>query len=307
MQDPTALAAARAHLAAAVAKLDQSAPSEPKPRFDDRAKSPQNDAQQTPKSLAEAISAARQHAAPAQTTTARALPLHIEAPSPDSGGNHQSGGEHQRQTANAGPEPRAIDAAADPRQPAAPAPSQTATQPPAQQAQPETQSIAGIPAAQAAEQGTRQVPVTLHVGPQSEGAAAQANLGTLAVNIAAKSKNGEKHFDIRLDPPELGRVEVKLSIDDAGKAQANLAVEKPHTLDLLQRDRSTLERALRDAGLDLAGGSLNFSLKGQERESNGPAPRSRPLSLSAIARDDSSIAISSHHLVAADSRLDIRV
>ena len=163
-----------------------------------------------------------------------------------------------------------------------------------------------MPAAQAQEQA-RQTPVTLHVGPQSESAPAQANLGTLAVNIAAKSKGGEKHFDIRLDPPELGRVEVKLSIDDAGKAQANLAVEKAHTLDLLQRDRSTLERALRDAGLDLTGGSLNFSLKGQEREPNAPVPRSRSLSLSAIAKDDSSLSISSHHLVAADSRLDIRV
>jgi flagellar hook-length control protein FliK len=175
-----------------------------------------------------------------------------------------------------------------------------------QPAQSEPQAFAALPAARAAEQGTR--PVALQVGPQNENTVVAApNLGTLAMSIAAKSKNGEKHFDIRLDPPELGRVEVKLSIDDAGKAQANLAVEKPHTLDLLQRDRSTLERALRDAGLDLAGGSLNFSLKGQERDGNPLMPGSRPLSLSAIAQEDSGVAIPSHHLVAADSRLDIRV
>ena len=49
---------------------------------------------------------------------------------------------------------------------------------------------------------------------------------------------------------------------------------RPHTLELLQRDCSHLERALREAGLDLAGGGLNFSLRGQDREA-GDAPHGR--------------------------------
>ena len=46
-----------------------------------------------------------------------------------------------------------------------------------------------------------------------------APLPGMAVEIAAKSQSGAKQFDIRLDPPELGRVEVRLSIDASGKAQ----------------------------------------------------------------------------------------
>jgi flagellar hook-length control protein FliK len=306
---PTAAARAATQLLSVLAKLGQPARTKLQfpPSVDDLPGSPESDAQQALNVLAKAANAARQQ--PAVTATARTLSQHIEAANDRSDSGQKQSSEHHGQPANSGTDLKTSDVPTDLNQPAAraSAPSQTAPQQAAQDAQPEAQTLAAAPSAQVVEQGPRQIPVALHVGPQTESGAAPPSFGTLAMNIAAKSKNGEKHFDIRLDPPELGRVEVKLSIDDAGKAQANLAVEKPHTLDLLQRDRSTLERALRDAGLDLAGGSLNFSLKGQEREPNAPAPGSRNMSLSAIAQDDSNIVISSHHLIAADSRLDIRV
>ncbi len=40
-----------------------------------------------------------------------------------------------------------------------------------------------------------------------------------------------------------------------------MSADRPQTLDALQRDSGALERALKDAGLDLPGG-LSFSLKG---------------------------------------------
>lgn len=89
----------------------------------------------------------------------------------------------------------------------------------------------------------------------------------LALRIAAKSAAGENEFTIRLDPPELGGIEVKLHVDAAGKASASLAADLPPTLDLLQRDSATLERVMKETGLDLSGG-LTFSLKG-EGESGG--------------------------------------
>jgi flagellar hook-length control protein FliK len=76
--------------------------------------------------------------------------------------------------------------------------------------------------------------------------------------------NGENNFSVRLDPPELGRIEVNLNVRADGHAQAELSADKPQTLELLQKDASTLERALKDAGLNLAGG-LAFSLKGDGR------------------------------------------
>ena len=87
-----------------------------------------------------------------------------------------------------------------------------------------------------------------------------AEMQTLALHIAARSAKGDSKFAIRLDPPELGQIDVNLSVNSHGHAQAVLAVEKPQTLDLLLRDAPTLERALKDAGLEL-GGNLSFSLK----------------------------------------------
>lgn len=266
------------------------------------------------KALNQAATTAKHHAAPAQTTAAKALPLHLANANTGTGGdngNQTNSRQPQQQQQQQYPssdsanlEPagaaKALPQAQAPAPAASPQAYHTAAQP--------AQMLTGIAPAHPAAASTQTTPAVLQIAPQAAAAAAQPNLGSLAVSIAAKSKNGEKHFDIRLDPPELGRVEVKLSFDDAGKAQANLAVEKPHTLELLQRDRSTLERALRDAGVDLAGGSLNFSLKGQDREQNGAAPqRGRALSVSAIADNASDLRIPAHNLVAADSRLDIRV
>ena len=92
-----------------------------------------------------------------------------------------------------------------------------------------------------------------------------AEMQTLALHIAARWAKGESRFTIRLDPPELGRIDVNLNVNSHGHAQAVLAVEKPQTLELLLRDAPTLERALKDAGLEL-GGNLSFSLKEEGRQ-----------------------------------------
>jgi flagellar hook-length control protein FliK len=92
-----------------------------------------------------------------------------------------------------------------------------------------------------------------------------AEMQTLALHIAARWARGESRFTMRLDPPELGRIDVNLNVNTHGHAQAVLAVEKPQTLELLLRDAPTLERALKDAGLEL-GGNLSFSLKEEGRQ-----------------------------------------
>jgi len=84
----------------------------------------------------------------------------------------------------------------------------------------------------------------------------------LAVEIVVRSQDGSKRFEIRLDPPELGRVDVRLDVDQAGKVTSRLVVERVETLDLLRRDSAQLERALQHAGLNTEGG-LEFSLRDQ--------------------------------------------
>ena len=89
----------------------------------------------------------------------------------------------------------------------------------------------------------------------------QLNLPQLAFELVRQVNEGNTRFQMRLDPPELGRIDVKLDIDKSGQINARLVVEKSETLDLMQRDQRALERALQQAGLDAGKTNLEFSLK----------------------------------------------
>jgi flagellar hook-length control protein FliK len=105
-------------------------------------------------------------------------------------------------------------------------------------------------------------------------------LESLAVEIATRAKNGERRFDIRLDPPELGRIDVRLEIDHKGNTSTKLIVERAETLDMLQRDARGLEKALQSAGLKTDAGGLEFTLRQdaqtQQNQPQGPDMRHRP-------------------------------
>lgn len=85
----------------------------------------------------------------------------------------------------------------------------------------------------------------------------------IAVEIATQARSGNNRFDIRLDPPELGRIDVRLDVDKHGRVTSHLVVDRVETLDLLRRDSAGLERALQDAGLKTSDNGLNFSLRDQ--------------------------------------------
>jgi flagellar hook-length control protein FliK len=107
----------------------------------------------------------------------------------------------------------------------------------------------------------------------------------LAVEIVSRAQEGGKRFDIRLDPPELGRVDVRLDVDDAGKVTSHLVVERSETLDLLRRDQPQLERALQQAGLNTDGG-LQFSLRDQNSAQRDQTPRDNSTSTSQLIVPD---------------------
>lgn len=66
---------------------------------------------------------------------------------------------------------------------------------------------------------------------------------------------------IALEPAELGSVELTLTSESRRKARAIVLVERPETLELLQRDQRTLERILVASGLELEGGGLELGLR----------------------------------------------
>ncbi len=65
---------------------------------------------------------------------------------------------------------------------------------------------------------------------------------------------------IRLDPLELGKVEVRIDRTDGGPARVELAVERTDTLMTLLQDRPQLDKALDLAGVPPEGRTLQFSL-----------------------------------------------
>jgi len=83
----------------------------------------------------------------------------------------------------------------------------------------------------------------------------------VAVEIGRNAVQGTSRFQIRLDPAELGRIDVQLDMDRDGGTTARLTVERAETLDLLKRDQSALERALAQSGLDQSRTTLEFSLR----------------------------------------------
>lgn len=96
-------------------------------------------------------------------------------------------------------------------------------------------------------------------------------LAGVPIEIASKALAGKNRFEIRLDPPELGRIEVRLDVDHDGNVTSRLTVDRADTLDLLRRDVSGLERALQDAGLKTADNGLQFSLRDQSMNQQQPS------------------------------------
>ncbi|MDB5558449.1 MAG: flagellar hook-length control protein, partial [Enterovirga sp.] len=86
-------------------------------------------------------------------------------------------------------------------------------------------------------------------------------IGRVPIEIGLKALDGTNSFEIRLSPDELGRVDVKLDIDQSGEVRAHLIVERPEALALLTRDRAQLERAFEQAGLRPAQDGIAMSLR----------------------------------------------
>jgi flagellar hook-length control protein FliK len=102
-------------------------------------------------------------------------------------------------------------------------------------------------------------------------------LQMLPIEIGMQAMRGSNSFQIRLDPAELGRVDVKLEVNTQGEVSAHLIVERPETLQMLRRDSTTLQYAFEQAGLKSSQDGLSFSLKGegqngQNQNQNGSTP-----------------------------------
>jgi flagellar hook-length control protein FliK len=71
----------------------------------------------------------------------------------------------------------------------------------------------------------------------------------LAVKARELLVRGKTEIRIRLDPPSLGRLKIRLEIED-GRAVARIAASSPEAASLLARDREELVRAFQNQGFE---------------------------------------------------------
>lgn len=113
--------------------------------------------------------------------------------------------------------------------------------------------------------GTELTPQSSQVTAENVARAAPA-AAQVSREIIRRFNGQTTSFELRLDPPELGKVEVRLEVSRDHKVTAVVAAENPAALAELARHARDLQQALQSAGLDLSDKGLSFDLK-QQRES----------------------------------------
>lgn len=247
----------------------------------------------TPMPPAAALSASPAKPAP---TTAAPIASHAEQPSPAPRATPTVEAAPPPAPAPAAAAPAARQpadpaAAAPPAAPAANATPLAVTADPAPASQPGNRMAPTVPDAEAAAPSTRQSrdeavaerpdptpllssvasPATPHpevsgtlagpaapAAPTPAAAPAAAQLGPALVAVARPG--GGQNITVRLDPAELGRVQIRIERRKDGPTRVTLTAERSQTLDLLVRDQTQLHRALDQAGLPTEGRSVVFRL-----------------------------------------------
>ena len=117
------------------------------------------------------------------------------------------------------------------------------------------------------------------------------SIAGLPIAIAARAQSGSNQFDIKLDPPELGRIDVRLDVDSSGQVTSHITADRPETLTLLQSQQPQLERALEQAGLKTADNGLQFSLRDQSfAGQNGAGGGAQPNPMQQLVVPDADLA-----------------
>ena len=135
----------------------------------------------------------------------------------------------------------------------------------------------------------------------------------VALQITRALDQDRTEIRIRLDPPELGEVDIQLEFRDL-RLTAAVSAERSDTLELLQRDSRALTRALREAGLELADSDLSFAHSGRNDRPDTGAYTQRaihlphPLAAAAPLQDRSPAVAGADGFVSlGDGRMDLRV
>lgn len=143
--------------------------------------------------------------------------------------------------------------------------------------------------------------------PQAAASPAHAPVAVEAVPmaIATLAQEGMRRFEIRLDPADLGRIDIRLDVDADGSVRTHLIVERPGTLQQLQQDAPRLEQALNAAGAQAERGSVSFSLKQEHPDGHGRSGPHPPAESHIDAEPQALVALPPARALLAFARLDL--
>ena len=139
---------------------------------------------------------------------------------------------------------------------------------------------------------------------------AQVAPAVLAMGLVPGADGGPGRLTVAIRPAELGTLQIITERTEEGTARIAVLAERPETLQLLLRDASTLETALRAAGVDEGSGlSLSFGLANQDAgDGAGDARRNASHAPGRGDGTDSKPAIiGSAHAMARTSLLDLSI
>jgi flagellar hook-length control protein FliK len=111
-------------------------------------------------------------------------------------------------------------------------------------------------------------------------------LSAVAETVATHAHAGTSRFAIKLDPAELGSIDVRVEVKSTGEVRAHLVVERADTLDMMLRDQKSLERSLAQSGLDVGSSGLQFSLKDQGSGNGSTSRDDLPRAVAATETDE---------------------
>jgi len=83
----------------------------------------------------------------------------------------------------------------------------------------------------------------------------------------ATPSTGTQRLTLRLEPAELGTVQVRIDRPADAPAHVDIGVSRPETLTLMLRDQAQLQHTLDQAGVPAEGRTLSFHLTGQDPDS----------------------------------------
>jgi hypothetical protein len=166
-----------------------------------------------------------------------------------------------------------------------------------------TAAPASAPAEAASHPAPRPAELPAHPAPRLVAEAGHQ----IALRVARATEQRIETISVDLRPPELGRVEVRLSFRDGAVHQVVVSADRPETFQSFAQDRGLIEQQLQRAGIELGMGGLELRHGGSGgRDAEAGAEPARPEGATAEAEPEAEIAAPVQHRGRAlDSLVDI--